>query len=221
MSILLNCNVLNIPVELAAKIGTNESIILQQIHYWTEKKTHYKDGEYWVYNSVKSWHQQFPFMAERTIQGMLSKLEKDKLLISANYNKRKYDRTKWYRIDYKSLEKLNIEIPTLCKKCNVNVTYSAEPIPKTNTQNNINTSLLTNDGVFLIEYFLEQYSAKTGITHRNISDNTLYQVNAAIEEYDITTDKIDEYFRYNLDCDYHIEHFISDGIQTVLKERLK
>ena len=41
--------------KLAEKIGLNESIVLQQIHYWNVQneriKNNFKDGHYWTYNS--------------------------------------------------------------------------------------------------------------------------------------------------------------------------
>ena len=38
---------------LAKLLGSlDEAVILQQIHYWLEKKTNIKDGRSWVYNSM-------------------------------------------------------------------------------------------------------------------------------------------------------------------------
>ena len=96
--------------QLAVKIGLNESIVLQQVHYWLEinKKANknLRDGFYWTYNSYKEWQEQFPFFSTKTIQRTIVKLEKIDLLISANYNKLKIDRTKWYRINYETLENI-------------------------------------------------------------------------------------------------------------------
>lgn len=108
--LLLDEQPLLVMPQLAAKIGLNESIILQQIHYWNEinKKTNnnLRDGQYWTYNSIKEWQEQFPFWSERTIQRTITNLEKMKLIIVGNYNKLKIDRTKWYRIDYFALKTL-------------------------------------------------------------------------------------------------------------------
>lgn len=50
---------------LATIIGLNESIILQQVHYWLKikekSKQDYIDGHYWVYNTYEQWQEQFPF----------------------------------------------------------------------------------------------------------------------------------------------------------------
>ena len=93
---------------LASKIGLNEAIILQQIQYWTEKNeaknNNFRDGHFWVFNTVPEWQEQFSFWCTRTIERTLAKLEKDGLLIVGNFNLKRYDRTKWYRIDYDKLE---------------------------------------------------------------------------------------------------------------------
>lgn len=92
---------------LATIIGLNESIVLQQVHYWLKikEKSHqdYIDGRYWVYNSYKQWHEQFPFWHINTIQRIMASLEKKGILISGNYNQAGFDKTKWYSINYSVL----------------------------------------------------------------------------------------------------------------------
>lgn len=93
---------------LAAEIGINEAVILQQLHYWLHKSKNIVDGYKWVYNSIPEWHKQFFWIkSETTIKKCFADLEKRGLLIAANYNKAKFDRTKWYRIDYDALEHLS------------------------------------------------------------------------------------------------------------------
>lgn len=95
---------------LAIAIGLNEAIVLQQIHYWikineNEKINNYQ-GKTWTYNTYKEWQKQIPFFSERTILRTIQKLEKLKILESSNFNKKKYDRTKWYTINYDVLKVL-------------------------------------------------------------------------------------------------------------------
>nr|WP_259339227.1 hypothetical protein [Staphylococcus chromogenes] len=90
--------------KLAEEIGLNEAIILQQIHYWLNTSKHYHDGKKWIYNSYPEWQKQFPFWSLITIKRTIYSLEKQKLLIVGNYNKAKFDKTKWYTIDYQTLE---------------------------------------------------------------------------------------------------------------------
>lgn len=91
---------------LATLIGLNESIVLQQVHYWLKIKEKgqqdYIDGHYWVYNTYEQWQEQFPFFSLRTLRRVFTSLEKRGLLIAGNYNKAGFDKTKWYSIDYEA-----------------------------------------------------------------------------------------------------------------------
>lgn len=107
---LWNDQPLVINVELAKKLGLNESIVIQQIHYWLEinrkSNRNYIDGKYWAYNTYPEWRKQFPFWSEPTIRRIFKNLEKAGYLITDNFNKKKYDQTKWYTLNYSSLESL-------------------------------------------------------------------------------------------------------------------
>ncbi|AGV99376.1 phage replication protein [Bacillus thuringiensis serovar morrisoni str. 4AA1] len=88
---------------LAKQIGLNEAIVLQQIHYWLEKSNHNYDGRVWVYNTAEKWNDQFSWWSLSTMKRMFNKLEKEGYLLTGNYNKKGFDRTKWYSIDYERL----------------------------------------------------------------------------------------------------------------------
>ena len=96
---------------LAVKIGLNEALFIQQLHYWVDRSKNIIDGRQWVYNTMADWSKQFPFWSQKTLSRTISNLEKQKLVISGNYNQKGYDRTKWYTIDYLALERLEKEQP--------------------------------------------------------------------------------------------------------------
>ena len=118
--LLLNERPLLILPNLAKEIGLGETIILQQLHYWTvikfESKEKYKDsfqdGYTWIYNSAESWQEQFPFWHTNTIRKYFKSLIDKGLVIKAkkNYNKSKYDRTNWHAIEYYNLGLLEEKI---------------------------------------------------------------------------------------------------------------
>lgn len=99
-------------VDLAIVLGgIEEAVALNQISYWLEKyketNHNFKDGKYWVYNSYKKWHESnFPFWHPSKIQRIFSSLESKGVLISANYNTAGFDKTKWYSIDYDTLQNM-------------------------------------------------------------------------------------------------------------------
>ena len=101
--------------KLATEIGLNENIFLQQVHYWlkgNEERNHnYKDGRYWVYNSYSDWvKESFPFWSKSTVKRTVQSLEKQGLIITTSkYNKKEYDKTKWYTINYEKLKEVEIK----------------------------------------------------------------------------------------------------------------
>lgn len=105
-NLLLNEVPLMCQPSLATKIGLNEAIFIQQLHYWLNRSTNYIDNRIWVYNTIDDWHKQFPFWSITTIRRIITSLEKKKLIITANYNKINIDRTKWYTINYSALDEL-------------------------------------------------------------------------------------------------------------------
>lgn len=88
---------------LARKVGLNEAIILQQIHYWNQRSKNIREGHTWVYKTVEDWHLEFPFWSKSTIERTLKKLEEKKLIVVGIYNRMKSDRTKWYRVNYEMI----------------------------------------------------------------------------------------------------------------------
>lgn len=91
---------------LAAAIGLNEAIILQQLHYWLVTASRstslgrWHEGRLWVYNTYETWQEQFPFWSVPTIKRTITSLEDRGLILSAVLNRARMDRTKWYTIDY-------------------------------------------------------------------------------------------------------------------------
>lgn len=114
---------------LAVKVGLNESIILQQLHYWVQKSKHIEEGKRWIYNSYPEWQKQFPFWSEKTIKRTITKLENEGFILSGNFNKLSFDRTKWYTIDYEKLD----SVPTIGSNCPDEEPNLSRPIPDTTT----------------------------------------------------------------------------------------
>lgn len=88
--------------KLAALIGLNEAIVLQQIHYWIKKKGGGVEhaGSRWVFNSLDRWHEQFPFWSPDTIKRTLAALKSKGLVKVEKLSEVGRDRTNYYTIDY-------------------------------------------------------------------------------------------------------------------------
>ena len=135
---------------IAKALGLNEAIFLQQLHYWLNRKPHIVEEKGWVYNPYRAWVDQLCFMSESTIKRTIKNLIDKGIVITANFNRMKFDRTLWYSIDYSKLDEYikgiklepiyvddttKMELP-LCQieqKVEVQMT---QPIPSTNTSTN-------------------------------------------------------------------------------------
>jgi hypothetical protein len=104
--LLINEPPLQVLPSLARKIGLNEAIIVQQIHYWLNrefKKKHY-EGRNWIHNTYDQWQEQFPFWGEKTIRRTIANLEDSQILIS--FVTRDFKKTKFYTINYDRLQQM-------------------------------------------------------------------------------------------------------------------
>lgn len=88
--------------ELAQEIGLNESILLLQLEFWISLDSKYHDGNYWTYQSVTDLQEFFPFWSRGTIQNIVKSLESKDLILVGNYNKSRFDRTRWFAINLES-----------------------------------------------------------------------------------------------------------------------
>ena len=92
---------------LACHVGLKEAIFLQQLKYLEGISKNVRDGEVWVYQTIKEWCEIFPFWSSRTIERIIKSLKEAGILISTDkYNRSPIDKTKWYRLDGASLDAL-------------------------------------------------------------------------------------------------------------------
>ena len=129
-------------VDIAAKYGIECAILLNNIYYWCLKNEangkHLHNGKYWVYNTKKAFSKLFPYMTERQIDYALTKLKKENLIMTGNFNYSKMNRTIWYTItDFAKCILQN------CKMENTNLCIANDKIvgciDNTNILNNSNT----------------------------------------------------------------------------------
>jgi hypothetical protein len=119
----------------AMEYGLPEAVMLSNIKWWVirnkanEKNFH--DERTWTFNSVRAYGELFPFWSDKQIRRVLDSLVNQGAIISGNYNKTAYDRTKWYA--------LADEMKSLCPNGQMEVTkktnqvaQKGEPIPYIN-----------------------------------------------------------------------------------------
>ena len=85
---------------IAAKVGIEAAIIINNLKYWIEhneaKKINFQDGRYWMYCSYVEMEKHLSYLDAQQIGRIMRKLEKKKIIRSGVYNKSRYDKTKWY-----------------------------------------------------------------------------------------------------------------------------
>lgn len=137
MSKLLRFRPLVVNPELAATLGLNEAIMLQQINYWIAETDSglQKDGRKWIYNTYEQWQKQFPFWSADTIKRTLKSLKERGVLIIEQLNKSAHDRTNFYTIRY--------EHPALVEQGKMPSSIRAESSDLTYTTTKTTTEITT------------------------------------------------------------------------------
>jgi len=140
MDFVTNSYQLCTPIEWIRQVWFNEATVLYQIHCWTEhnkeKGINYYDGRYWTYNSMDEWAKQFFWWSRATVKRIFAELESKGYLLTANYNKRGLDRTKWYAVNYHRLKMTQ----SLAQNDPMDWLNLTQAIPKTNQEQTTETN---------------------------------------------------------------------------------
>lgn len=127
---------------IAKELGINSAIILENMMFWLEKNkannSNYYEGKYWTFNSISAYGEIFDYLTERQIRYSLDKLEEKGIIETGNFNKKGFDKTKWYTItDYGYSFIQNVQM--VYTKCINGFDNSVRPIPDINTDINTDT----------------------------------------------------------------------------------
>jgi hypothetical protein len=157
-------------------LGLNESIILQQIHYWivrANKGQFQNSHTSWIYNTYEQWQKQFCFFSERTIRRAIKSLEKQGILLTKS-NKSSYVKVKYYTINYSKIAQLGFNL------CNSSSNVSGSFFDHVNDSirpdevDNLAKSYsdLKNNPKSIKKYPLSDNNIKA-VTKENISENKI------------------------------------------------
>ncbi|AMH00922.1 transcriptional regulator [Serratia liquefaciens] len=102
MSLLLPSRPIVVIPELAMRVGLNEAMLLQQVHYWATETTSgiEHDGRRWVYNTIAEWMEQFPFLSESSIKRAFASLKAQEIIYVEKLSSDPRDKTNFYAINY-------------------------------------------------------------------------------------------------------------------------
>lgn len=198
---------------LASKIGLNEAIVLQQIHYWLikneERRMNYHDGRYWTYNSYDNWQKEFPFFSVSTIRRTIKSLELQGLIIVGNYNKLKIDRTRWYTIDYQKLKSID-NSPCVqneqmdCSNWTDGHAKMNRPLPETTTEisrkdKRLHKLQATNEYIQVYLSFFETRIGKPYLRVTNEQEDYISNSIAMLENDGVTIDEFTKAVKQHFD----------------------
>ncbi|ANS03262.1 hypothetical protein [uncultured Mediterranean phage uvDeep-CGR2-KM18-C269] len=189
------------PTEIADELGLHEALFLQHFFYWHKRNEgnnkNLIDGHYWTYNSIAGFSAIFTYISTYTIRNTLKKLEKEGYILTANHNKKKYDRTTWYALTEKSLSYFNSAI---CRNPQMHLSKTEngfvdfdKPIPDSNTNSNNNINISFNS--FWDLYDKKINAGKCKLKWKTLKDQERDDIMKHVASYILSTP--DKQFRKN------------------------
>jgi hypothetical protein len=99
---MFNLGQMSYYVEDATKYGTQAATLLYNIRHWVKVKARYRkdyhEGKIWVYYSIKEMSGLFQQFTIKQVEKGIDKLIKNNALLVGNFNKLKFDRTRWFAL---------------------------------------------------------------------------------------------------------------------------
>lgn len=87
-------------VEVAEEYGVRQAILINHMQAWIKQNRangeYQREGRTWAVSSRRSLAELFAYFTDMQVRAILKKLEGAGVLMSGNFNKTPYDRTKWY-----------------------------------------------------------------------------------------------------------------------------
>lgn len=164
--------------DIAQRVGVHAAVLYQNIVWWCAKNAanghNQHDGRYWTYNSVKAWAELFPYMTAKQIRTSLDRLETEGLILSGEYNKSAYDRTKWY------CPSSQVDLP--CRA--TQLATEGKPIPVINSVNKPDDKHIARDALLMwaSSEAVDSFIAYRRKAKKPISDTAAKRLAASLQE---------------------------------------
>lgn len=89
-------------VETACTYGVTEAVLLNHFAYWIARNREtgscFREGRTWTVCTQREIAESFPYLTKGQIRHALEGLRKKGVLLTANYNRSRYNRTLWYAV---------------------------------------------------------------------------------------------------------------------------
>lgn len=141
--VLNNPNAPRLSPELAQEIGLPESIILLQLEFWISISDHCIDGRWWTYQSIRNIQRTFVFWSIETINRTIKSLINKGLIETGNFNKKAYDKTRWFALDQEAINKLeSVQILDTLSYNKTDLSQNETPLSNTETGKSQNVTTI-------------------------------------------------------------------------------
>ena len=174
-------------IELANKYGIVSALLIEHLCFWITKNENnnkaFKNGEYWMFQSVNNIHKTFTYITPKQIRNALNKLENLEIIKSSK--EKSWDQTKWYTFTQKGkciLQNYQMEL----SKMENPISKKDKPIKDTKKD----TKKIYGE-----------------FKHVELSDSDILKLNKLTNDLDLWIIKLDEYIEQN---DKHYKnHFLT------------
>lgn len=89
--------------------NSDQAIMVDQLLNWQQEEARindpeaFREGSWWVYMPIREWQEQLSWILEHTIRRNLKELNELGLIRIGDFNRHRYDRTRWYTVDKEKL----------------------------------------------------------------------------------------------------------------------
>lgn len=234
--------------DVACEVGVNAAIVFENLVFWIRKNlangTNIYDGNVWTYNSMTAFEELFPFLTYKQVRGALNKLKECDLIMTGNYNRLKFDKTKWYALTVKGqklsgltipddVERLKnyyhneqMEVPQEAAALPFKADTSAQkgrPIPDSKPYSKQNKEIYTKKVSEIVDYL----NAKAQTAYKATSQKTKSLINARLNEgftiddfYHVIDVKCQEWLNDKEMCKYlRPETLFSNKFESYLNQK--
>lgn len=89
--------------------NSDQAIMVDLLLNWQQEEARindpeaFREGSWWVYMPIREWQEQLSWISEHTIRRNLKELNELGLIRIGDFNRHRYDRTRWYTVDKEKL----------------------------------------------------------------------------------------------------------------------
>ncbi len=102
-----------IRVALLRYFDIHTSLFLTQLDYLLDHSVNIRDGYHWIYRTYAEWAADIG-LSQSTIQRIVRRLKRQGIVVCGRYNRFRYDRTTWFRLDYEVMSRMGLNIHHSC-----------------------------------------------------------------------------------------------------------